>query len=45
MRKSSLSPFFPLNRIRFDGFVTHGHFIDIGVPDDYARAQIELASV
>lgn len=34
-----------LNRIRFDGFVTHGHFIDIGVPDDYARAQIELASV
>lgn len=28
---------------RFDLFVTHGHFIDIGVPDDYMRAQIELA--
>lgn len=26
-----------------DIFVTKGHFIDIGVPDDYARAQIELA--
>jgi len=25
-----------------DVFVTAGHFIDIGVPDDYARAQIEL---
>jgi D-glycero-alpha-D-manno-heptose 1-phosphate guanylyltransferase len=31
-----------LRRIHFDGFVTHGQFIDIGVPDDYARAQIEL---
>jgi D-glycero-alpha-D-manno-heptose 1-phosphate guanylyltransferase len=28
---------------RFDLFVTKGHFIDIGVPDDYARAQTELA--
>lgn len=27
----------------FDVFVTAGHFIDIGVPEDYARAQIELA--
>jgi len=30
---------------RFDVFVTHGQFIDIGVPDDYARAQTELARV
>lgn len=30
---------------RFDLFVTHGHFIDIGVPDDYARAQSELAGL
>lgn len=28
---------------RFDLFVTNGKFIDIGVPDDYTRAQIELA--
>jgi D-glycero-alpha-D-manno-heptose 1-phosphate guanylyltransferase len=28
---------------RFDFFVTNGHFIDIGVPEDYARAQTELA--
>lgn len=26
-------------------FVTQGHFIDIGVPDDYARAQSELAGI
>ena len=32
-----------LQRVRFDGFVTHGRFIDIGVPDDYALAQTELA--
>ncbi len=25
-------------------FVTDGHFIDIGVPEDYARAQTELAA-
>jgi D-glycero-alpha-D-manno-heptose 1-phosphate guanylyltransferase len=30
---------------RIDLFVTHGHFIDIGVPEDYARAQTELAGV
>ena len=30
---------------RFDLFVSHGHFIDIGVPEDYARAQIELAGI
>jgi len=34
-----------LQRIRFEGFVTHGQFIDIGVPEDYARAQIELANL
>ena len=34
-----------LHRIHFDGFVTHGHFIDIGVPEDFARAQIELADL
>jgi len=27
---------------RFDLFITNGHFIDIGVPEDYIRAQIEL---
>lgn len=34
-----------LQRIRFDGFVTHGRFIDIGVPADYALAQTELAGL
>ena len=28
---------------RFEVFVTNGHFIDIGVPEDYVRAQTELA--
>lgn len=28
---------------RFDAFVTEGQFIDIGIPDDYSRAQTELA--
>jgi D-glycero-alpha-D-manno-heptose 1-phosphate guanylyltransferase len=28
---------------RFDSFVTEGQFIDIGIPDDYLRAQHELA--
>lgn len=27
----------------FGAFVTRGHFIDIGIPSDYARAQSELA--
>lgn len=31
--------------IEFDGFVTHGCFIDIGVPDDYALAQTELVGL
>ena len=30
---------------RFDVFLSQGQFIDIGVPDDYARAQTELARV
>jgi D-glycero-alpha-D-manno-heptose 1-phosphate guanylyltransferase len=30
---------------RFDCFVSRGVFIDIGVPDDYIRAQSELARV
>lgn len=34
-----------LGKQQFDLFVTNGHFIDIGVPEDYARAQIELAGV
>ena len=34
-----------LQRIRFDGFVTHGQFIDIGVPDDYVFAQTALAGL
>ncbi len=34
-----------LQRIRFEGFITQGQFIDIGVPDDYALAQIVLAGL
>jgi len=34
-----------LQRIRFDGFVTYGRFIDIGIPDDYALAQTALAGL
>lgn len=30
---------------RIDMFVTRGHFIDIGVPEDYLRAQVELAGI
>lgn len=30
---------------RFDLFVSGGYFIDIGVPEDYARAQTELSEV
>jgi D-glycero-alpha-D-manno-heptose 1-phosphate guanylyltransferase len=30
---------------RFDLFTTQGKFIDIGVPEDYARAQTELANL
>ena len=29
--------------LRFDVFVTRGLFIDIGVPEDFQRAQVELA--
>lgn len=34
-----------VKRQRFNVFVTEGRFIDIGVPEDYSRAQIELAGV
>lgn len=34
-----------LQRIKFDGFVTQGKFIDIGVPDDYALAQTVLSGL
>ena len=30
------------HELNFRVFVTNGSFIDIGVPEDYARAQIEL---
>ncbi len=30
---------------RIDMFVTNGHFIDIGVPEDYLRAQVELSGI
>lgn len=32
-----------MSKQRFDLVVTNGRFIDIGVPEDYARAQIELS--
>ena len=32
-----------VNRVRFESFVTRGRFIDIGVPEDYSRAQTLLA--
>lgn len=34
-----------LQSIRFDGFVSHGRFIDIGIPDDYILAQTELGGL
>lgn len=34
-----------LQRLQFKGFITHGRFIDIGVPSDYALAQTELAGL
>lgn len=34
-----------VSRQRFEVFVTKGQFIDIGIPDDYQRAQTELAGV
>lgn len=34
-----------VDQIKFDGFITKGRFIDIGVPDDYALAQTELAGL
>lgn len=34
-----------LQRLRVDGFVTYGRFIDIGIPDDYLLAQTALADL
>jgi D-glycero-alpha-D-manno-heptose 1-phosphate guanylyltransferase len=34
-----------LGRTFIDGFVTRGRFIDIGVPEDYARARVELSGL
>lgn len=34
-----------LQRIHFNGFITHGRFIDIGIPADYERAQTMLADL
>jgi D-glycero-alpha-D-manno-heptose 1-phosphate guanylyltransferase len=34
-----------LSKIRFESFVTHGQFIDIGVPDDYHLAQAALSGL
>jgi D-glycero-alpha-D-manno-heptose 1-phosphate guanylyltransferase len=34
-----------LSIIRFESFITHGRFIDIGVPDDYMLAQTVLAGL
>lgn len=34
-----------IGKQRVDVFVTSGHFIDIGVPEDYVRAQTELAEI
>ena len=34
-----------LHRLPFIAFVTHGRFIDIGVPSDYELAQTELAGL
>ena len=34
-----------VSRFPFNFFVSRGHFIDIGVPEDYARAQEELAEI
>lgn len=34
-----------VQKIPFDLFVTQGKFIDIGVPDDYQRAQLELVQI
>jgi D-glycero-alpha-D-manno-heptose 1-phosphate guanylyltransferase len=30
---------------KMEYFVSNGYFIDIGIPDDYARAQLELSSL
>jgi D-glycero-alpha-D-manno-heptose 1-phosphate guanylyltransferase len=40
-----LAPQTTILKQKFHLFVTQGPFIDIGVPEDYARAQVELADV
>lgn len=32
-----------VGRLNFKGFVQDGYFIDIGIPEDFARANVELA--
>lgn len=34
-----------IHKIKFDGFVTKGHFIDIGVPEEYMLAQTDLKDI
>jgi len=34
-----------LQRLKVDAFITHGRFIDIGMPDDYLLAQTALAGL
>jgi D-glycero-alpha-D-manno-heptose 1-phosphate guanylyltransferase len=34
-----------VSRCPYQFFVSQGHFIDIGVPEEYARAQIDLAEI
>ncbi|MDJ0798473.1 MAG: nucleotidyltransferase family protein [Calothrix sp. MO_167.B12] len=34
-----------LSRIQVHGFTSNGYFIDIGIPEDYRRAQVELESL
>lgn len=34
-----------LDELDFRGYVSEGYFIDIGIPEDYARAQVELPAL
>ena len=31
-----------VNQLKFMGFEFNGYFIDIGIPEDYAKAQIDF---